>query len=156
MGISKIITAVALGFSLLLNQASHAVACTCFVNDYTPCDYVRGDIVSADIIVRAVVLTKSTQSSINDDITITVDVTKVYSGCHVHEITFITGGNSAACGVNLTIGEEYILGLYPAVGNPLDPTAEDVSGLLTVGACNLVSLWSSVPADEKADLAAGC
>ncbi|CAN0437538.1 unnamed protein product, partial [Scytosiphon promiscuus] len=72
--------------------------------------------------------------------------------------TFITGGNSAACGVNLTIGEEYILGLYPApaVGNPFDPTAEDVSGLLTVGACNLVSLWSSVPADEKADLAAGC
>ncbi|CAN0201092.1 unnamed protein product [Scytosiphon promiscuus] len=97
---------------------------------------------------------RSTQSSINDDITITADVTEVYSGCHVDDVTFITGGNSAACGVDLTIGEEYILSLYPAVGSPFDST--DVSGLLTVGACNLARLWSSVPADEKADLAAGC
>ncbi|CAM9343827.1 unnamed protein product, partial [Hapterophycus canaliculatus] len=88
------------------------------------------------------------------DITYTADVTTVYSGSNADEITFITGGNSAACGVDLRIGEEYILGLYPAVADPFDST--DVTGLLTVGACDLARLWSDVPAVEKADLAAGC
>lgn len=59
MGISKIIVALALGFSLLLDQVSHAVACSCIAVYYTPCDYVQGVIVSAPtMVVRAVILSK--------------------------------------------------------------------------------------------------
>ncbi|CAN0025310.1 unnamed protein product, partial [Hapterophycus canaliculatus] len=85
-----------------------------------------------------------------EDITYTADVTTVYSGSDADEVSFITGGNSAACGVDLIIGEEYLLGLYPASANPFDST--DVTGLLTVGACDLATPWSDIQADELADL----
>jgi len=61
------------------------------------------------------------------------------------EITFVTGGNSALCGVNLAIGEEYLIGLTVVNGN------------LYAGSCGLLQLWEwsgteeDVAALEKCD-----
>lgn len=99
---------------------------------------------------------RSDQTDINDPITYTVDVTTVFLGDTYgkDEISFVTAGNSAACGITLEIGEEYVIALSPAVANPFDPTI--TKGELTVGACGLWSKWSAVSDDEKADLEAGC
>lgn len=105
------------------------------------------------------VATRSEQTDINEDVTFTVEVNAVYSGDvdGQDEISFVTGGNSAICGVDLTIGEEYLLGLYPAGEDPFDSgTGGGTAGQLTVGLCDLARVWSDVPDDEKADLEAGC
>lgn len=85
-----------------------------------------------------------------------MDVTTVSLGdtCGQDEINFITAGNSAACGIRLDLGEEYVLALSPAVDNPFEPTG--IEGQLTVGACGLWVKWSDIPDDEKTFLEAGC
>lgn len=95
---------------------------------------------------------RSVPAGTNDDISVTAEVVGVYSGSDVDNVTFVTGGNSAVCGADLTVGEEYVLGLY--VAEPLDST--DEKDLLTVGACGLARLWSDLSADEKDELIFGC
>lgn len=59
MGISKIVAAFGLAWTILLNQAFNAVACMCPAVYYTPCEYVQGTAVPAPTtVVRAVVLSK--------------------------------------------------------------------------------------------------
>lgn len=69
------------------------------------------------------------------------------------EISFVTGGNSATCGVSLELGEEYLIGLYRSGPNTFDP---DQDGQLTVGLCDLVQDWGSVSDEDMATLEAGC
>lgn len=85
-----------------------------------------------------------------------MDVTTVFLGDTggEDEIDFVTGGNSAACGIYLEIGEEYVLALSPAIANPFDPTT--IEGQLTAGACGLWRKWADIPDEEKAGLEAGC
>ncbi|CBN79550.1 conserved unknown protein [Ectocarpus siliculosus] len=149
----------ALGYALLLlNQAFHASACTCLAQYITPCEYAQGIFTTTTVVFRGTALSKSAQTDINEDVTFTVQVNAVYSGDvdGQDEISFVTGGNSAICGVDLTIGEEYLLGLYPAGDDPFDSTGGGTAGQLTVGLCDLARVWSDVPDDEKADLEAGC
>ncbi|CAM9691594.1 unnamed protein product [Scytosiphon promiscuus] len=159
MSISQVIAAIAIICTLLLDQATVAVACTsicpCPAVLYTVCQYVQGVATPAPTtVVRAVVTSSSIQSSINEEVNIfTADVTTVYSGDDVDDVSFINGGNRGCC-VELTIGEEYLLSLYPAVPDPFAST--DMSGLLTVGSCDLVMLWTDVFPGEVAALEAGC
>lgn len=100
---------------------------------------------------------RSDQGNVNEDVTYTMDTITLYKGetgeTYEQEITFITGGNDAACGVNLEIGEEYLLGLYRTTA---DPFQMETGGQLTVGLCDLAQVWSSVSDDEKAQLGNGC
>eukprot|EP00903_Cladosiphon_okamuranus_P014066 g13074.t1 len=96
-------------------------------------------------------------ADINDSVTYTVDVTTVFQGDTggQDQISFVTGGDEAVCGVSLEIGEEYILGLYLEAANPFDPTITE--GTLTTNICGLARRWSDAVSDEeKADLEAGC
>ncbi|CAM9836733.1 unnamed protein product [Scytosiphon promiscuus] len=156
MGISNFIAALAVTSVLLLDEASHAVAyCICPAVYFTPCDYVQGAARPVPTtVVRATVLTKYFPLiSVEADIIIyfTADVTTVYSGEDVDEVSFMTEGT---CFVDLTEGEEYLLGLYPATVD--SSAALGVPELLTVGACDLATLWSGIFPQELADLEAGC
>lgn len=100
---------------------------------------------------------RSDQVDINDDVTYTVNVVdffKTEDGVSYGQVlTFITGGNSAACGVNLDIGEEYLLGLDRLSTDPFNP---DRDNMLTVGLCDLSQTWASVSDDDKDALEVGC
>lgn len=99
---------------------------------------------------------RSTQVDINDDITYTINVFDLFKVepdySYASILTFITGGNSAACGVNLDIGDEYLLGLN-RIESAFDPAQ---NGQLTVGLCGLVSEWDDVSDEVKDDLDNGC
>lgn len=101
---------------------------------------------------------RSEQENINDEVTYTVKTTTLYKAepnvRYAQEITFVTGGNSATCGVSLEINEEYLLGFFRSEASIFEPDQE--GGELTVGLCDLVSVWSSVSAEDEATLAAGC
>lgn len=88
-------------------------------------------------------------ADLNDEATYAVNTTTLYKQEpdveYTQEITFITAGNSAACGVQLDIGEEYILALGRLPEDLLNP---DRSGQFTVGLCNLVQFWSAAGEDE--------
>lgn len=105
---------------------------------------------------RSEITPRSDQVDINDDVTYTVNTLNMFKGepnvRYAQVISFITGGNSAACGVDLEIGEEYLLGISPAV-DPFDP---DRDGRLSVGACGLVRTWSSITDEEASSLEYGC
>lgn len=99
---------------------------------------------------------RSDQEDVNDYVTYTVAVTTVFKGDTggEAEISFITAGNSAACGIGLEIGQEYVLALAPAVDNPLEPAG--IEGELSVEACGLYRVWDELPDEERDDLQAGC
>jgi len=99
---------------------------------------------------------RSEQEDINDYVTYTVEVTTVFEGDTggESEISFVTAGNSAACGVFLEIGQEYVLALAPAVDNPLEPAG--IEGQLSIEACGLYRAWDELPDEERTDLEAGC
>lgn len=67
------------------------------------------------------------------------------SGSSSDELTFATGYNSAACGIFLEIGEEYLLDLYG-----------DSDDVLSASLCGAVQLWSSVSTEDLASLDDGC
>eukprot|EP00752_Nemacystus_decipiens_P004361 g3985.t1 len=144
------------GYTVQMVQTN---ACTCIAVYYTPCDYVTGLASGASLVVRATALSRSLQTDINDPITYTVDVTTVFLGDTggQDEIAFLTPGNSAACGISLEIGEEYVLALFPytVLEDPFDLTGGSEGGL-SVEACGLWRKWSDIPSEEKADLEAGC
>lgn len=100
---------------------------------------------------------RSEQENINDEVTYTVSTTTLYKAeptvNYAQDIEFLTGGNSAICGVSLELGKEYLIGLYRIGPNSFDP---DRDGQLTVGLCDLVQLWSAVTDEDKATLDAGC
>eukprot|EP00903_Cladosiphon_okamuranus_P014067 g13075.t1 len=154
---TKILKA-AVGAMVVLGNITETDACTCLAVYFTPCDYVTGfSSAETNLVVRATALSRSDQADINDPVTYTVDVTTVFQGDTGGEdqISFVTGGNEAICGVTLEIGEEYILGLSLRAGDPFDPTITEET--LTVGLCGLARRWSDqVFDDEKADLEAGC
>lgn len=98
---------------------------------------------------------RSDQEDINDEVTYTVLTKTLYKGeptaRYAQDVQFLTGGNSATCGVSLKLGEEYLIGLYRI--NSFDP---DRDGQLTVGLCDLVQVWSAVTDGDKATLDTGC
>ena len=99
--------------------------------------------------------TSSLQIDINEPVTYTVDVTTVFLGdTDIQEITFVTAGNGAACGVSLEIGEEYVLGLHPAVATAF--VSMITEGELTVDSCGLVRMWGTISEEEEEDLDSGC
>ncbi|CAM9278664.1 unnamed protein product, partial [Laminaria digitata] len=79
-----------------------------------------------------------------DEVTYTVLTETLYKAepyvRYAQEISFVTGGNSALCGVYLKLEEEYLIGLYRS------------SGALTVGLCDLFQRWSDVSEDDKKTL----
>lgn len=89
-------------------------------------------------------------------VTYTAEVATVFAGDTggESEISFITADNSAACGVFLEIGQEYVLALAPAVDNPFEPAG--IEGLLSIEACGLYRVYDEQPEEERADLEAGC
>lgn len=93
---------------------------------------------------------------INDDVTYTVNILNLFKGepevRYAQDITFVTGGNSAACGVNLDIGVEYLITLY-RVKNVFDPKRD---GQLVAGLCDLVSPWDDISDEDKDTLELGC
>lgn len=101
---------------------------------------------------------RSEQENINDEVTYTINTRTLYKGepnvKYAQEITFVTGGNSATCGVSLELNQEYLLGLYRSGPNIFEPDEE--GGELTVGLCDLVSVWNSVSAEDEATLEGGC
>eukprot|EP00903_Cladosiphon_okamuranus_P015461 g14277.t1 len=157
MEFPKIFKAAVAAMVLLIMTIAQTKACSCIAVYWTPCDYVTG-FASTDtsLVIRATALSRSLQVGINDPVTYTVDVTTVFLGdtCGEDEISFVTAGNSAACGINLEIGEEYVLALSPAVADPFDPTITEDD--LSVYACGLWRKWDHIPDDEKMDLEAGC
>ncbi|CAM9579601.1 unnamed protein product, partial [Laminaria digitata] len=56
------------------------------------------------------------------------------------EIEVTTGINGGVCGVDLELGDEYLLGIF------------DDGGEHTVSLCGLNKLWSSVSDEDKANL----
>ena len=60
-------------------------------------------------------------------------------------MSFITADNTAGCGVELELGEEYLVGLD-----------EDNMGHLTASSCGLFRLWSDVTEGEESLLEVGC
>ncbi|CAM9746828.1 unnamed protein product, partial [Hapterophycus canaliculatus] len=80
-----------------------------------------------------------------DDVNFTVQIIELYKGeddVPGGEITFVTGGNSALCGVDLTVGQEYLIGLYPGWNGDQ----------LYAQSCRLFRTWSSVTDDEQTEL----
>ena len=61
------------------------------------------------------------------------------------EISFTTAGSTAACGVVLGLGEEYLVSLYP-----------DYVGQLTANSCGLLNAWEAVSGEDTLLLEAGC
>lgn len=90
--------------------------------------------------------TRSEQEDINDDVHFTVQIIELYKGESEvpagEELTFVTGGNSALCGVDLTVGEEYLVGLYPGWNGDE----------LYAQSCGLFRTWSSVTEEERTEL----
>ncbi|CAN0266986.1 unnamed protein product [Scytosiphon promiscuus] len=150
MGMSNFIAAWAVTSILLLDKAFHAVACVCTTVVYSRCDYVRGMAGPARVL-RATILTKSILVDADAETTInyTADVTTVYSGEDVDEVSFMTQG---ICFVDLTVGEEYLLSLYPATVD--SSAALGVPELLTVSVCGLAEPLSET--SYLGDLEAGC
>lgn len=76
----------------------------------------------------------------------TVDIIQLFKGVadfqQGDELTFVTGGNSAACGVNLVAGQEYLVGLYPGLGD----------GPLYAESCGLFRAWGDVTDEEREEL----
>ena len=64
---------------------------------------------------------------------------------HGKEISFVTNGSSAACGVTLELGRQYLIGLY-----------RDGDGSFTANSCGLVRRWDDVTKEERASLRTGC
>eukprot|EP00904_Undaria_pinnatifida_P014053 jgi/Undpi1/9779/HiC_scaffold_27.g12235.m1 len=151
MAFYKFVSIVACGAVLLLLGAVDA--CSCAAVSGGLCEYVE----TSDVVLRATVLSRSEQTDINDDITYTVSTTALYKEepdtTYSQEIGIVTGGNSAACGVNLNLGEEYLLGLYRSGANVFEP---DQEGQLRVSLCDLVMVWSSVSDEDEATLETGC
>lgn len=80
---------------------------------------------------------RSDQADQFEDVVYTLQIITVYKGepeyiePHACEISFVTAGNSAACGVSLVIGEEYLVGLYWRSG-----------GYFTANSCGLARAWN--------------
>ena len=81
-----------------------------------------------------------------DDATYTLDTITLYkaqdSVTYYDEISFNTPASSDDCGVTLTIGEEYLVGLIDSDGD----------GVYTVSSCQgLYELWSTDVEDSVAE-----
>lgn len=64
---------------------------------------------------------------------------------YAKEISFVTNKSSAACGVTLEIGKQYLIGL-----------GRDDDGQLSASSCGLVRRWNAVTKEERASIRAGC
>ncbi|CAM9315840.1 unnamed protein product, partial [Laminaria digitata] len=82
------------------------------------------------------------------EITYTLDAKKIYKSSAKHhgnnEISFDTNASSAACGVYLELGKQYLLGLY-----------QSDDGSFTANSCGLVRQWNAVTKEERASLKVG-
>ncbi|CAN0249105.1 unnamed protein product [Ascophyllum nodosum] len=136
-----ILVAIAIVSSLLLDSAG---ACSCLAGRGL-CDYYA----SASVVVRGTVLSRTDGASINDYATYTANTSTVYKSepnvVYAQVISFVTGGNSAACGVNLTIGEEYLFPLSRISNSFFEP---EVDGELSASLCSPPQVWSSVNETE--------
>lgn len=63
---------------------------------------------------------------------------------YAQQLSVTTASNSAACGVVLEVGEDYLLGL------------SSFDGGLSVGLCSLIKVWDDVTAEDLATLENGC
>ena len=97
----------------------------------------------------AIVLHRTDGASINDYATYTANTSTVYKSepnvVYAQVISFVTGGNSAACGVNLTIGEEYLFPLSRISNSFFEP---EVDGELSASLCSPPQVWSAVNETE--------
>lgn len=146
------IVAIAAVLVQLLDQTAKVGACSCVSQERDLCDYID----TADVVLRAKALSRSEQNDINDPITYTVLTTTLYKAepnvRYAQEISFVTGGNSALCGVFLNIDEEYLIGLYWSESG----LGTDQGPQLSVGSCDLVRVWSDVTTEDMDTLDAGC
>lgn len=94
---------------------------------------------------------RSDQVDINDDVTYTIRTVAVYKypteadDERPEELTFTTGGNGGVCGISLTIGTEYLLGL-----------TFNLDGELTADSCDLFRHWDGLTDDELSLLETNC
>lgn len=90
--------------------------------------------------------TRSEQENINDDVNFTVEIIQLYKEeddvQYGEELTFVTGGNSGLCGVDLAVGEEYLIDLYPSSNDDQ----------LYAQLCGMFRTWSSVTDEEATEL----
>ncbi|CAM9986134.1 unnamed protein product [Ascophyllum nodosum] len=135
-----ILVAIALVSTMFLHTAS---ACSCEAGRGL-CDFYE----DASVVVRGTVLSRADGSSINDYATYTINSATTYKAepdvVYAQVISFVTGGNSAACGVTLTIGEEYLFPLF-RISNSFEP---EVDGDLSANLCSPPQVWSSVDQTE--------
>ncbi|CAM9630755.1 unnamed protein product [Scytosiphon promiscuus] len=137
MALRKLLTcAVAvLSLALTLDLAS---GCRCLARDL--CELVD----ASAVVVHATALPSCEETDQIGDVVYTLGVITVYKGepewidPHENEITVTTSSNS--CGVNLVIGEEYLVGLTLS------------SGYYTIDLCGLVQSWNE---EDAAVLQAG-
>ncbi|CAJ0600281.1 unnamed protein product [Cylicocyclus nassatus] len=118
-------------------------ACSCL-----PYPSLQDYICSSDFVSRVKVISKKDPnngySNGYQDITYTVKHVKVYKKPpSVKELPnqILTASNSAACGIELTIGEEYLLG-----------GSVDEQGKLRSYLCGIFQKWSSVSKDDRKTL----
>lgn len=82
-------------------------------------------------------------------VTYTLDTRTLYKGDpnakYGKEISFVTNGSSAACGVILELGKQYLIGLDQSDDGSFDASS-----------CGLVRRWSDVTREERVSLRAGC
>lgn len=94
--------------------------------------------------------TRKVGENINDDATYQVEIITIFKGEptveYANEITVVTGGNSALCGVYFEIGEEYLIDLWRS----------ESTGDLRSGLCGITQTWSSVSKEDQALLTDGC
>ena len=93
----------------------------------------------------------------DDDVTYTVAVNTLYKEElnveYAEEISIVTAGSIAACGVLLKLHEEYLIGLHRSGASIFNPSQD---GQLRFSVCGLVRVWSSVTDEDVASLEACC
>ncbi|ETN83828.1 hypothetical protein RB195_009479 [Necator americanus] len=117
-------------------------ACSCL-----PFGTPKESFCSSDFVSHVKVISKKDPNTSPDglqDITYVVQHICVYrKPSKIKKLSnqIVTASNSAACGIELDVGVEYLLG-----------GSVDEKGVVRSFLCGIVEKWSDVPSKEKADL----
>lgn len=100
------------------------------------------------ILRRECHFTRSEQEDVNDPVTYAVSTIDLYKGDQItaQRLTITTAGSSAACGIYMELGEEYLIGVFQ----------DETTGVLTANTCGLFRSWSDVTKEDVALLENGC
>lgn len=84
----------------------------------------------------------------NDPVSYAMNTIELYKGEQIdaQRLTITTAGSSAACGIYMELGEEYLIGAY----------RDATSGQFTASTCDLFRSWSDVTKEELTLLEQGC